>query len=366
MLYIKRSVISWQAFFVLFVNNDYVCRGLFVEYLVDHICYNYTKLMDGNLNLTWNANQDFLDVYTELVKQIDAGNHCYNYKIKELRSKVFQHTVAIVKQGYYLVDFDRKVYLDEQNKMVDNTQFYCDEFRVDEILSAANCQTEVSVVKEDYLAEGIRLKAEGYNPAVVNMASLYTPGGGAYSGAGAQEETIFRRTNICLSLYQFAEFANVYGLKKSQFQYPLDANYGGIYTPNAVVFRGGLQSGFSLMDTPVTMSFISVAPISRPELTSDGMLAESLVEQVKNKIRTILRIGLKHQHDALVMEAFGCSSFRNPPKHIARLFHEILNETEFKNKFRHISFAITEDHNSFRKHNPEGNFKPFFEEFCRA
>lgn len=319
--------------------------------------------MERNFNPTWNVDQDFLDEYTMLLTQIDAGNHCFNYKLKELRSKVFQHTVAIVKNGYYVTETNKEVSLEGQDEMVDNTQFYCEEFRVDDFRPICE-QTNVSVIKEDYLTEGMKLKVEGYNPVVVSVANRYTPGGGAYSGAGAQEETIFRRTNICLSLYQFAEFAELYGLKKSQSQYPLDLNYGGIYTPSAMIFREGLQRGFRLMENPVKMSFISVAAISRPEFTVDCMLAESLVETVKNKIRTILRIVISHGHDALVTEAFGCSSFRNPPKHIARLFHEILGESEFKNKIKHISFAITEDHNSFRRHNPEGNFKPFFDEFC--
>jgi uncharacterized protein (TIGR02452 family) len=81
------------------------------------------------------------------------------------------------------------------------------------------------------------------------------------------------------------------------------------------------------------------------------------------KIRTILRIALAHGHDSLVLGAFGCGAFRNPPKHMAELFKAVFAEDEFINRFRKIVFAIVEDHNSRREHNPEGNLKPFMEVF---
>lgn len=109
---------------------------------------------------------------------------------------------------------------------------------------------------------------------------------------------------------------------------------------------------------------ITVAAMNRPEIDSKGRISSHLVEGVKNKMRTIFRIALRHRHDSLVLGAWGCGAFCNPPKHIASLFHEVLKEEEFKNKFRKIVFAIIEDHNSRKAHNPEGNFRPFQEEFC--
>ena len=149
----------------------------------------------------------------------------------------------------------------------------------------------------------------------------------------------------------------------SQCQYPLDRNFGGIYTPNAIYFRDCENKGYESPDHPVSLSFISVAAINRPELTANGMIANSAIETTKNKIRTIMRIGLIHGHDSLVLGAFGCGAFRNPPRHMARLFHENINEREFASKYRCIIFAILDDHNAYQVHNPVGNFKPFAEEF---
>ena len=198
---------------------------------------------------------------------------------------------------------------------------------------------------------------------LLNMASRRNPGGGVTTGAGAQEETLFRRTNLFRSLYQFAPYAGQYGIKPSHHQYPLDRNFGGVYTPDAIYFRESEQKGYALLEEPVSLSFITVAGMNRPDLTDDGYIADHHVELIKNKIRTIFRMGLVHGHDSLVLGALGCGAFRNPPRHVARLFHEVMEEPEFKNKYRRIVFAILDDHNAHQRHNPEGNFRPFVEEF---
>ena len=104
--------------------------------------------------------------------------------------------------------------------------------------------------------------------------------------------------------------------------------------------------------------------MNRPELDKNGNIAPELVQGIKNKMRTVFRIGLHKEHDALVLGAWGCGAFRNPPAQVAHLFHEVMEEAEFKNKFQKIVFAIIEDHNSKKSHNPEGNLLPFQREFA--
>lgn len=53
----------------------------------------------------------------------------------------------------------------------------------------------------------------------------------------------------------------------------------------------------------------------------------------------------------------------NPPKHVAEIFREAIKE--FDGCYKHITFAIIEDHNSRKLHNPEGNVKPFKEEMAK-
>lgn len=83
--------------------------------------------------------------------------------------------------------------------------------------------------------------------------------------------------------------------------------------------------------------------------TVESRIAPNDVVTTLNKMRTIFRIGLSHGHDALVLGAFGCGAFANPPMHIAQLFKQVMNEKEFKNKYRKIVFPIIEDQNSHNR-----------------
>ena len=284
------------------------------------------------------------------------------FLLRNMRADVFKHTVFLLQQGYYYNQKQSKVSFPDSKIMISGTRFY-DKPETTFHIPTINSNTIIKVENVDCLLAAEKLLKEGYHPAVLNMASRQNPGGGVQTGAGAQEENLFRRTNLFQSLFQFVPYAEKYGVRKSRLQYPLDKNFGGIYTPDAIVFRGTEQDGYPLLDTPYRMSFIAVAGINRPTLESPERISSDLVEPVKNKIRTIFRIGLLHGHDSLVLGALGCGAFRNPPSHIAHLFHEVMEEPEFKNKYRLLLFAILDDHNARLKHNPDGNFLPFVREF---
>ncbi len=279
--------------------------------------------------------------------------------------KTFHETVYIAHAGSYKTESGHIVELPNNPKVTSGTVFYSKEFSVDKAPSFKE-ETIIEVVDEDCLEATVRLANEGYFTAVLNMASRQNPGGGVLKGSRAQEESIFRRTDIFKSVYQFVPYGRNFGVIVSENQYPLDPNFGGIYSPDVILFRHPESKGCSLLEIPEYINVISVAAMRNPELTSSGKISSHLIRGVKNKMRTIFRIALRHHHDALVLGAWGCGAYHNPPKHIASLFHEVLNEKEFKNKFRKIVFAIIEDHNSSKAHNPEGNFLPFLKEFCNC
>lgn len=303
----------------------------------------------------WDSQRDFIAPYRSLIQHNASVS-----RINELRKKVYLSTITIVEKGYYDIK-DICVKLDS-NEVAVNSRFYSEKFEVNSI-NGIGCDTIITVVNSDSLEEGIRLLDLGYNPAILNMANRHYPGGGTTNGSIGQEEDIFRRTNIYRSLYQYAPIGKRFKIEMSKRQYPMDRNYGAVYSPGITIFRKDAKNGYALMEQPRTVAFISVAGINRPTLTSDGMIDNAHLEMIKNKIRTILRIGLQNGHDSLVLGALGCGAFCNPPQHIARLFHETLNEHEFSNKYKHISFAILEDSNSFQKHNKQGNLKCFEQQF---
>ncbi len=281
-------------------------------------------------------------------------------KKRELRIEIFNETIEAVKHGGYLLD-GQVVHIDNSN-LTENTVFF---EKVPENEKEGKERTEFAVINGDCLEVTELLVKSGLNPAVLNMASSKNPGGGVMRGSGAQEENLFRRTNLFLSLYQFAPYANQYGIKKDEKQYPIP-QYGGIYSQNITVFRSSEFAGYEFLKNPFKISVITVAALNRPKLEEKRVglrLSEHQIPVEKEKIRLILRIGSRFGHHSLVLSAFGCGAFKTPPEHMAELFKEVFEEKEFKGVFKLIVFAIIDDYNSRKSHNPEGNYYPFFKVF---
>jgi len=279
-------------------------------------------------------------------------------RCKELRAEIFQQTVEIVNSGGYVLN-GKEITVDK-TEIAANTEFFDTQFSLKEMKHQYD--TKFSVIETDCLEVAELLLKTGFNPCVLNMASRKNPGGGVLNGSSAQEENLFRRSNLFASMFQFTNYAAQYGITKREKQYPLDGNFGGIYSRDVTIFRSSESSGYALLNLPFQTSIVSVPAINRPELEKmNGQLciAKHLIEPTKEKMRTILRIAGKYNHNVIVLSAFGCGAFCNPPEHIALLFKEVFAETEFKGRFALIVFAIISDQNSNRAHNPNGNFEPF-------
>ncbi|HOH59573.1 MAG TPA: TIGR02452 family protein [Candidatus Cloacimonadota bacterium] len=287
---------------------------------------------------------------------------------RSLRREVWQSTVDIVNADRYVSANGHKVHLDADRQILSRAEsvFYADTRNI-HAEPRPMYDTVCYAIESDCLETCRLLQLAGFKPAVLNMANRHNPGGGVVGGSGAQEENIFRRSTAFRSLYRFASYASQYGLElDARFSYPIPRESGGIYSSGVTVFRSSENCGYYLLDVPFMIDLITVPAIANPQtVTRDGKLwiADHLVEPTKEKLRAILRIGKVHAHDALVLSAFGCGAFANPPHHVARLFREVLNEEEFEKAFRLIVFAVIDDHNAHREHNPQGNLLPFQEVF---
>ncbi|MDR0567704.1 MAG: TIGR02452 family protein [Spirochaetaceae bacterium] len=276
-------------------------------------------------------------------------------RVRELRAEVFQETVDIVNAGAYQVGGAAVVIRNDSVQA--DTEYFTAPPKLPKL--SVNRTARYAVVKADCLEIAELLVRAGHIPGVLNMASGRNPGGGVKNGANAQEESLFRRTNLFKSLYQFVDYAEEYGTARSADSYPLDRKRGGIYSGGITVFRASEQNGYALLKKPFQASFISVPAINRPELEEINgryFLVKPLIEVAKEKMRSVLRIAGKYGHETLVLSAFGCGAFANPPNHIALLFKEVFEESEFKNRFGLTVFAITDDQN-------KGNVLPFLEVF---
>lgn len=272
---------------------------------------------------------------------------------KRKNAEIFKDTTAAIKAGAYTTPSGKKNELNLE-PMVSGSVCYHAELPVQQVADAAG-GTRVMVEMNDCLVAAQRLVSEGYNPALLNFASAGRPGGGVENGARAQEETICRRSTLTRSIYAFDQkYAAKYGYEhKDGNNYPLDdLNFSAVYSPAVTVFKEGLEC--TPMEEPYQVAVITCAALNLNgryslALTPDGHMPEMARAVTRNKVRTIFRIALTHGHDSLVLGAFGCGAFKNPPAEVAAIFHEILEEPEFKNKFRLVTFSIIEDHNSNKR-----------------
>jgi uncharacterized protein (TIGR02452 family) len=249
-----------------------------------------------------------------------------------------------------------------------------DEESLEDVVAEVKASEEVVgvcyVEREDCLAVAVKLKLEKkLNPAVLCMASSNNPGGGYMRGSAAQEENLHRRTSLFHHLEDPFEVNT-----ERKWPYPIP-EFGGIYCPNVVVLRDSEAQGYAFLPAPVELGIVCCSAYSNPALESeeekkknkqvkeDGLkydrLSRKIADKTKRKMKTIFEIALANRHDSLVLSAFGCGAYRNPPHHIAELFKEVIESEKYAQKFKEIVFAIIEDHNSEQATQGFGNAAAF-------
>ena len=283
-----------------------------------------------------------------------------------LRIDIFNDTLALLRQGWYLTPSGERVELPSAQEVIEAAEMVSEPFHV-LVDPLEPITTEVRVEDKDCVMAAKELIDQGYNPAMLNLADLYTPGGLVEYGSGAQEENLCRRSNLILSLYPFSEdrvrqYPDL-GMEPVEDQYPMDERYGGVYSGIVTFFRGPESTG-SKLEEPYNIPVISVAALNGPRIDRNGLMYPEETEITLEKMRTIFRLGMAYGHDSLVLCALGCGAFANPPAHIARLFHQVIDEDEFRNKFKLIDFAILDGYRTGMQYNPEGNLLPFQREFA--
>lgn len=261
------------------------------------------------------------------------------YLIHELRKEVFDNTKKCCENYSYVVG-EKEIYLPIPRK----SKVFKRPVHVAFFTSPSYQQGEkvkIHVLNEDCLATARRLSESGMHPFVLNMANRQNPGGGVENGAGAQEECLFRSSNYYQTLYQ------------ARGSYPLDRNWGSVLSHDVTVFRGLEEDGYPLLEKPFTCSFMAIPAINHPELDENGKMTKPMIKGTHNKIKTIYYTAFAGGAKVLVLSAFGCGAFKNPPEQIAEIFKDELKA--YDRTFEDVYFSIKPDHND-----PSNkNFKAF-------
>jgi len=158
------------------------------------------------------------------------------------------------------------------------------------------------------------------NILALNMANATRVGGGWLTGAEAQEEYLFRRTDLHKTLRD-----KLYPMMEDEV----------IYSPSVRVL---FDDEYSVIDPEHTVAFVSVAAVRDPRITRDGELTEYDWTEMYYKVRLIFHIAAMNKHDCLILGALGCGAFHNPPNVIATIFAEMCSE--YAGHFKKVVFAI--------------------------
>ena len=294
-----------------------------------------------------------------------------DYLRHQLQVTVMLNTFASIRQKRYFIRdrevklnlnsdmktivYDHQSILEKSEKMPTRTPFP---------------RTSISVVGDDCVVVYENLVRRGKNPLLLNMASATSPGGGYRKGDGAQEENLFRRSDYFRSLdvdldgflpqrsqrFLCTRDGRVEPLSQPHKMYPME-EYGAIYTSGITFFRHSQDAGYEYLDKPLeNVCAVAMAAYRDPKLDRKYLACQPAVG-TRKKIENIFTIAYHHGHDSIVLSAFGCGAFRNPPIHIAKIFQSVIEQ--YAGFFETIVFAIIDDHNAGQRLNPEGNFKPF-------
>lgn len=173
--------------------------------------------------------------------------------------------------------------------------------------------------------------------AVLNFANPEFPGGGVANGAMAQEECLCRSSNLyaCISNENvFEEYYDLHRRLKNAFY-----TDRLIYSEGVTVFKNDdivpqLMPEEDWFEVDV---ITCAAPyVAKRKYTNSTALLSLFTKRIKN----IFEAARDNKVDVIVLGAFGCGAFKNPPLIVAEAFAQVIKEENYLEKFKYIVFAI--------------------------
>jgi len=195
--------------------------------------------------------------------------------------------------------------------------------------------TEVCVANIDTLSAALLIG----QAAVLNFANAHTPGGGYIHGASAQEE------DLCRLLPQLIHslMACAYPIKPTDVL--LTRGLAAVREP------GSYQLCQSMGSVNVMTAAMPCGDAGRPGGTAWNAT-------VNLRIRAVLHAAKLFRFPNVVLGAWGCGAFGNPPDLVAAIFRGQLQSPEFRGAFRKVVFAVLDP-------SDDGNFAPFVKEIAK-
>ena len=202
---------------------------------------------------------------------------------------------------------------------------------------------------------------QGKRVCVLNFASATNPGGGVVHGSSAQEEAICR----CSTLYpclNTRKMWNEFYMPHRNADNPL-YNDDCIFTPGVKVFKSDINFPELLpeaewWDVDVITSAapnLRNIPSNRMNPNAGSRKADITYEGLKAlhtaRIQRIFEVAMANGADVIILGAFGCGAFCNPPELVAEVFAKFTEK--YRDNFDVIEYAV------FHTERETANYKAF-------
>lgn len=199
--------------------------------------------------------------------------------------------------------------------------------------------TKICVLNEDVIQTTINLYNEINNNNILIhcMSSNKKFGGGVKNGSMAQEEEIFRKTNI--------------GLFNGMKFYPLNNDY--IFANNISIIKDKYYNKLNMKNI-FNVNIILLAAINKNNQKNNTFTKEEY-DLTCFKIENIFKIAIENNIDNLVLGAFGCGVFNNPVNDIINIYNIYLEK--YNGYFDNIIFSVKSVY--------DNNFKLFNENIIK-
>lgn len=189
---------------------------------------------------------------------------------------------------------------------------------------------------------------QGKKVCVLNFASATNPGGGVVNGSSAQEECICR----CTTLYPCLNNNDLWTCFYAPHRKTANPLYNNdcIYTPNVCVFKSDINFPEPLQKNEWwKVNILTCAAPNLRERPSNTMNPHAVYKQVKvtpaelealltSRIRRIFEVAVANENEVLILGAFGCGAFRNPPEIVANVFNKVMQD--YLGYFDTIEYAV--------------------------
>lgn len=321
---------------------------------------NYTQYCKDKLIEFNKMMEEMIVTVEKILEERDAeeggGNHKMNRREKNIR--IFNDTIEMVNENDKLLQSITNT-LNAQKLILEN-----DEVVVPDLAGDKDAKIIVSGKRTLEAASSYSDK----KVCVLNFASATNPGGGVEHGSSAQEESLCR----CSTLY-FALISDKNNELKQSFYIPHRKannplyNDDIIYSPDVYVVKSDTSSPERMNESDwykvnvITCAAPNLRSKPSNEINSNAgdqpanISDDELEKLLEKRIRRIVSVAAAEGNEVLILGAFGCGAFRNPPQIVAKAFHKVV--AEFQKHFEVIEFAI------FHTEYETENFKAFKREF---